>query len=542
MEKEKNNLNCQFIKNQYYPGKLLHATDFVNEQEYGNRKIEFLNRQFFGCGIIEGLNVNTGKDGQLILKAGSALDGQGRILLVPEDTQVAARQLEGLEGIDQEDNRDFVLGILYAEKEAGKERSFLSKEEVYAVARVAESYTLKAYPWSEWCRLREEREKATGSLTQERILYEDEDIRLTVKAPRIVPSDSLFAVRIQAQVLNPSGVNIGWRGRARLQGAWFPHTGGPSLTLESKQGVLKGNYTREWEVCTEQGRNLPLTLELEAMDITVAGRSVEQTETCQFRIEAMADYEAAVREMDMLTDTVQSVAVEEDWIPLAHLRVEKGSEGGDILHLHRDSEVRIRTVNPGREAAIRRMIQENGIVDIRWRELLSDVRPMPPEPGPIRPQPPEPGPIEPGPIEPGPPGRLITEEQLRELLEKDRESRIRRGITVIPIPKRYRRGQVLYSEEIQHGFPREEVFLWCARVQEERNYAYWNRSKMQYSLFSGQENLFAEGREQRGWGIEKQALRQDVEKGTFRIGITLDKRGRRKQEEVAISWIAIRSI
>lgn len=110
---------------------------------------------------------------------------------------------------------------------------------------------------------------------------------------------------------------------------------------------------------------------------------------------------------------------------------------------------------------------------------------------------------------------------------------------IIAVPNRYRKGQVLYSEEVSHGFPGEEVLVWCGRVREEESYAYWERDRKQYRVFGGDEGLFS-GR-QDGWEIRRQAVAQDVEAGTFRIAVTLAGRGRRSAGgEVAVSWTAVR--
>lgn len=60
-------------------------------------------------------------------------------------------------------------------------------------------------------------------------------------------------------------------------------------------------------------------------------------------------------------------------------------------------------------------------------------------------------------------------------------------------------------------------------------------------MIQGDEGLFPE--QKGGWEIEKQALRQNVAEGTFQIALTLSKGKRRNRiREVAVSWIAVRSI
>ncbi|MDE7270390.1 MAG: hypothetical protein K2N81_07935, partial [Acetatifactor sp.] len=160
--------------------------------------------------------------------------------------------------------------------------------------------------------------------------------------------------------------------------------------------------------------------------------------------------------------------------------------------------------------------EENGIVDIRWRNLLKDIQ--------WKQQPSLPS---------------------QELIQEEKSKCIRHGVTVIPIPRRYRRGQVLYSDEITHGFPGEEVLIFWGVIYENRDHVYWNHSKIQYTVVQGEQKLFPRlwdtGREG-GRNIERQALLQDVEKGTFQIALTLSAGFRKNRgREVAISWTAFRT-
>lgn len=535
MENNKNRKNDPFIKVNYYPGKLLHASDFVKEQAYGNRKTGFLNRSFHGHGIIEGLEVRMGQEGEMRLAPGSALDAQGRILIVPEETKVVSGMIEGFQ---QETLQDFVLGIRYAERPAEKERSFLGKEDSYQAAGMEETFALKAYSWKEWLHLEKDAQKKQEILTEEKVVYNSKDVKLTVSVPRLIPSDSIFRFRMQAQVSHGKSVEIGWKGLVKLQGAFFAASGNSIQVVEEKQALCSGCLQREWEICTEENNSLPVMLELSHLEVASEGSGSVNAQVCRFYIETSGSYDAAARKMIQKKGVWET---EVDWIPLAYLRAEKISGEERILFsLRKDREVRFFAVNPKIEDTLRRASEENGIVDIRWRKLFKSLNPNPP----VLPGPYPPGPLPPCPIPPcpEPPKTGLTEEQVRELLEEEREKRMRRGIAVIPIPRHYRRGQILLSEEIGHGFPGEEVFLWCGKIREEQHYAYWERSKMQYDVIQGAEKLFArEGGG--GWEIEQQAVRQNVEKGTFQIALTLARHFRKSPyKEVAVSWIAVRTV
>ncbi len=135
MESQKDRGRFLFVKNRYYPGKLLHASDFMREQEYGNAKLDFLNRKLHGWGIIQGLEVRAVEQGVLQVTSGSAIDPGGRLIAVPEDMVIAPEELEGAAG---EGTRNFILGICYDEKPIDRERSLLCEKETYEDARIVE--------------------------------------------------------------------------------------------------------------------------------------------------------------------------------------------------------------------------------------------------------------------------------------------------------------------------------------------------------------------------------------------------------------------
>lgn len=186
-----------FVRNNYYPGKLLRAGDFVREQRYGNAKLEFVNRKLHGSGIIEGLEVGTEDGRTLRITAGSAIDYRGRILLAPEDVRV---DVNCLDGRDKGEDREFVLGIRYEERQVERERSLLDEKGGSEKGRILETYGLGAYSVEEWERLKDGDDVA-NLLAEERILYQDALLKLSLRFPMVVPADSIFKVRMEAKVL-----------------------------------------------------------------------------------------------------------------------------------------------------------------------------------------------------------------------------------------------------------------------------------------------------------------------------------------------------
>lgn len=551
--------NNPFIKNVYYPGKLLHASDFECEQNYASRKLEFINRKFYGCGIIEGLGVQLGQKGAVGLESGSAIDPQGRILIVPSDTILHTSDIEGLANFEE---KEFILGINYIEKTIETERYLLEENETYHAARKQESYFLKAYRLGEW-QEQKQRLFQIDSLVQRRVMYEDETVRLVMEVPRLVPSDSIFRVRIIQQAVSGKQVTIGWHGMARLQGGRFLATDHSHLEMHAREMILEGNAQQEWEIYTEEDRQLPVVFELERFEIFRGSTKQGRADNIGFSIETTKDYR---RSIQRLFQERQNASQSQDWIPLAHFEISRLQDKGISLKLIQDSSVCIFAVNPLEEAFVKELEKQHGIVEIPWRSLLQSrqsfpVRPKysevpasgnsnPPAVMPlIKPSHPSPDGGDPSTATGfGPSDTLHSWEKRKEwfikLLAEERNGRCKRGVTVIPIPKHYKRGQVLFSDEISHGYPGEEVFLWCGRVWEEHNYAYWDREKTKYVITHGSEVLFSDigGN---GWMIENQSLRQNVDAGTFQIALTLAKgrRGKRYMErEVAVSWIAVRTM
>lgn len=528
--------NELFIRNRYYPGKLLHAGDFIKEQEYGSRKLEFVNHKFLGCGIIEGLKIRVEENGGLILGAGSAIDPLGRILLSPRDTQW---KIDDIENLDRGRQQAFILGIHYAEKPVETERVLLDKEiNSYQVARIAETISLRAYSEEEWRSSWFKGSRGAELLVQEKVLYENEKLRLALRLPKLIPRDSIFRMRVQIQVTGKERTSIRWRGTAKLQGAVFAVSGRSHQILEKEWTGFSGTMQQEWEICTEEDRKLPVALELSELEVAVEDFNLIEPENCQFYIDTASEYyEAVQKKLRGETEREQNSKV--DWIPLAYLKLQQNSEEErPSLSVIKDFGLRTYIARPGGEELFRRTEEENGIIDIRWRKLLKGFKKEPRPPFPHLPKPSE--------KLPDSPERGNIPQWLRELTEEERSRNINRGMTVISIPRRCRRGQILYSDEISHGFPGEEVLICWGVIYENRDYVYWNHSKVQYTIVQGDQKLFPKlwdtGREA-GKLIERQALRQNVEKGTFQIALTLSAVPRKNRgREVAITWTAFRTV
>ena len=70
-------------RNKYFFGKLLSVDDLQLEQTYGIDQRRLLSRLTLGAGVLQGLAVTAAGDGTLTIAPGVALDGWGRVIIVP---------------------------------------------------------------------------------------------------------------------------------------------------------------------------------------------------------------------------------------------------------------------------------------------------------------------------------------------------------------------------------------------------------------------------------------------------------------------------
>ena len=79
---------CAPVRNRYFYGKLLDVFHFEMEQNYFNEKRWLLNRLISGYGVVCGLNVTLGPDGQsVVVSPGTALDKCGREIIVCQQSE-----------------------------------------------------------------------------------------------------------------------------------------------------------------------------------------------------------------------------------------------------------------------------------------------------------------------------------------------------------------------------------------------------------------------------------------------------------------------
>jgi hypothetical protein len=89
-------------RNRYYYGKLMDAEHFAMEQRYVLDQQRQLNRLVLGAGVLSGLRVSVVRDGSaqgLRITPGVAIDGLGRLVVVPDEIDLVPLRLTNDEGV-----------------------------------------------------------------------------------------------------------------------------------------------------------------------------------------------------------------------------------------------------------------------------------------------------------------------------------------------------------------------------------------------------------------------------------------------------------
>jgi hypothetical protein len=87
-------------RNHFFYGKMMDVAQFEQEQAYFRGQQALINRLAIGSGVLAGLNLTAGSGGPgtVRIEAGAALDGAGRLIVVPAAFEVDAHQPTGPNG------------------------------------------------------------------------------------------------------------------------------------------------------------------------------------------------------------------------------------------------------------------------------------------------------------------------------------------------------------------------------------------------------------------------------------------------------------
>ena len=198
----KNSNFFPYERNKYFYGKLLSVDDFELEQRYVNDKRRMINRFLHGTGVVAGLSV-VGIDEQTIsVERGIALDSLGREIVIDTPVIKKLSMIEGFETGTREDHGYVYLCLRYDEEEIERVHNIAgtvtASQEFGDMAfnKVKEGYQLYLIG----------REPEEGSMMKpsdlyegERILYAENDIRISQIMPRFIQVGQKREIRIRVE-------------------------------------------------------------------------------------------------------------------------------------------------------------------------------------------------------------------------------------------------------------------------------------------------------------------------------------------------------
>lgn len=189
-------------RNHYYKGKLLTAEDFIMEQNYHIQKLDLHNQLYYEDGIIYGLQLDNDQDDVIVVKAGAAQNGEGKLIIVSKNYYC---KLEALQGFKKEMNQCMHLYLEYAEKHLDSNYQALLDDQNHQEYNVdKESYTIFAD-----CQY--DRKAIIAHFFQFETLYEDEQIMIEQQLPKLIADKGSFTltVNVYNKKLNDK-LNVGF--------------------------------------------------------------------------------------------------------------------------------------------------------------------------------------------------------------------------------------------------------------------------------------------------------------------------------------------
>lgn len=133
------------VRNRFYPRKLMEVRHWQAEQDYHRRARQLLTRLSTGNGVLCGLEVALTEVGTLVITAGVAVDGQGRVVIVPEALEVDPSHLTGPATANTEPVSEGSVTISVAYRECGTEPAPLPAQSCDGQVRSIAGMALESY-------------------------------------------------------------------------------------------------------------------------------------------------------------------------------------------------------------------------------------------------------------------------------------------------------------------------------------------------------------------------------------------------------------
>lgn len=311
------NQTVSFERNRYYAGKLLTSTDFLAEQDYMNRKRQFLNRFVLGRGVVCGLGVFNLDDFSIMVESGIAIDGAGREIVVGGSV---VKKLSAVEGFDEITGERAMLCLRY--KEEGIQPVYVpGKQEAgeeYECNRIEEGYQLflrdTASEQPAW-----QMETEFYSAGQ---LYSDSDYTVSVTMPYIVSCGCWVKAVLEVEKLGGQEGDFSLDTVLQMP-AFVTEEDGHELTIHTGSIRLENGrrFRKEYWLYSqaEECESTVIIVKDGKVRVTSGDFDIESDSSLNLRvsIQAVSPKELVTREAGKISLEMRQMDSETDFVPLA---------------------------------------------------------------------------------------------------------------------------------------------------------------------------------------------------------------------------------
>lgn len=167
-----------FIRNNYYKGKILGADEFKLEQDYLINKRTLLNRHIIGQGVLKGLRVIKLVNNNISIEEGLAIDKDGNEIFLSDSI---IKNIEEIDGYEKHlEDRDLLLAIKYDEETESIDH--INSDKHKNLSHLIERAKLELVKYDE----KYFDESSLGSFKKIKCLFQNKDIKLSVIYPKIL--------------------------------------------------------------------------------------------------------------------------------------------------------------------------------------------------------------------------------------------------------------------------------------------------------------------------------------------------------------------
>lgn len=473
-----------FERNRFYSGKLLTSYDFEWEQQYFNDKRSFLNRMYYGWGIVNGLQTYAIDDFSIMVESGFALDSMGRELVSPESL---VKRLSAIAGFNATKTSQLALCVRYREERTTPVYSVGKNgaQDGFEYNRIAEGCELLLLDDADYLPYLEPQ---VDYLCRRELLC-TEDYRLTLFIPSVISTRAPVRLAVEVVKLTDGEADFSLEGVIRAPG--FLTDNGQKEIIVSVPHIRleKGQRRREeYTLRMENVKNKQATLAVkpEGMTAWIGGKAYHPGEDVVVKLDAR---DASPQEL--LFQCVSGVSLEKHFeavgngcIKLATITIARATGAYIIEEINAEEGVR-RVLTPQSRFYVERFL--------RWFDLPET---------PDR----ESAPLLYQPALPASGGAAVPRKQ----------TIFSTGVVEIPLELHARGGQIYYSDEVMHRLGQGNVYVEIGVEYADSEGV--GREKTRHTIY-GESRLFSEnGKEQ---PVFTHAVRTDAQRGTFTVAIEL---------------------